>query len=146
MQAGLGLRRGGPDGQAVGLAAESVGPLPSLSTNYLWLKTNSQLHVVLAGPTDNQVAYGPVTTAGDLVPYNGSNFVRFAAGANGQCLTAQSGQASGLQWAACTGSALGNWSFSGNNATITSGSVITSIISQNASTAVTTFSLEDAND
>lgn len=38
------------------------------------------------------------TTKGDILVHDGSNIVRLAVGSNGQALTAQSGQPSGLQW------------------------------------------------
>lgn len=43
-------------------------------------------------------ALQPGTTKGDLIVYNGTNAVRFAAGADGTVLSSASGQASGLLW------------------------------------------------
>lgn len=43
-------------------------------------------------------ALSPTTTKGDLIAFNGTDNVRVAVGTNGQVLTADSGQASGLTW------------------------------------------------
>jgi len=46
----------------------------------------------------------PLTTKGDLYTFSTVN-ARLGAGTNGQCLTAQSGQTTGLLWASCGGGA-----------------------------------------
>ena len=68
-------------------------------------------------------ALSPLTTKGDLVAYNGTNNVRFAVGTDGQCLTAASSQAAGLQWASCTGGTV-TVSNGGTGATSLTGAVI----------------------
>jgi len=45
-------------------------------------------------------ALSPLTTKGDLVVHNGTNDVRLAVGSNGQLLTADSAQSTGVKWAA----------------------------------------------
>lgn len=53
------------------------------------------------GQTAKTAAYdalSPNTTKGDLEAHNGTNNVRFAVGTNGQVLTADSAQATGLSW------------------------------------------------
>ena len=45
-------------------------------------------------------ALAPTTTKGDLIAYNGTDNIRFAAGTNGYYLKANSGTASGLEWVA----------------------------------------------
>lgn len=45
-------------------------------------------------------ALSPTTTKGDLLVDNGSNVIRLAVGSNTQVLTADSGEPSGLKWAA----------------------------------------------
>ena len=45
-------------------------------------------------------ALSPLTTKGDLVVHNGTNDVRLAVGSNGQLLTADSAEATGVKWAA----------------------------------------------
>jgi len=44
-------------------------------------------------------ALAPTTTKGDVIVHNGSDNIRVAVGANGQVLTADSAQASGVKWA-----------------------------------------------
>lgn len=53
------------------------------------------------GTNSNYVAAIPATTKGDIAAFTGANWSRVAAGSNGQCLTAQSGQTAGLLWASC---------------------------------------------
>lgn len=45
-------------------------------------------------------ALAPTTTKGDLIVSNGSDNIRLAVGTNGQLLTADSAEASGIKWAA----------------------------------------------
>ena len=68
-------------------------------------------------------ALSPLTTKGDLIAHNGTNNVRFAVGTDGQCLTAASSQAAGLQWASCTGGTV-TVSNGGTGATSLTGAVI----------------------
>ena len=44
-------------------------------------------------------ALAPGTTKGDVIVHNGSDNIRLAVGTNGQLLTADSGEASGVKWA-----------------------------------------------
>src|ERR1041385_4719167 len=68
-------------------------------------------------------ALSPLTTKGDIVAYNGTNNVRLAVGTDGQCMTAASSQATGLQWASCTGGTV-TVSNGGTGATSLTGAVI----------------------
>src|SRR6185437_7515982 len=43
----------------------------------------------------------PLTTAGDLLGFDGTNNTRQAIGTNGQCLTVNTGNANKLSWANC---------------------------------------------
>lgn len=106
MNANLDLRTAVVNGKYHGLAAQASQPVPVNSTNFFWLKTNNQLHFVYAGPTDNQIAYGPITTKGDMLVYNGTNFVRLPVGTNGHVLTADSVEVSGTKWAAIASNSL----------------------------------------
>lgn len=49
---------------------------------------------------DDNLISNPATTKGDLLAYTGSALVRVGVGSNGQVLTADSGQSSGLTWSA----------------------------------------------
>lgn len=51
-------------------------------------------------------ALSPTTTKGDIVVYNGSDNIRLAVGSNTQVLTADSGEASGVKWAAGGGGSM----------------------------------------
>jgi len=51
-------------------------------------------------------ALSPATTKGDLIVYNGTDNVRQAVGADTYVLTADSAQATGVKWAAASGSGL----------------------------------------
>jgi len=52
--------------------------------------------------TASQVPYASGTPAkGDIYAYTGSAWTRLAAGTNGECLQAASGETSGLDWGAC---------------------------------------------
>jgi len=59
--------------------------------------TNQTFNISLGG---GGATVSPLTTKGDLFTFSTVN-ARFGVGSNGQCLTAQSGQATGLLWAAC---------------------------------------------
>jgi hypothetical protein len=48
-------------------------------------------------------ALSPLTTKGDLIVHNGTNNIRLPVGTNGQVLTADSGEASGLKFATPSG-------------------------------------------
>lgn len=49
--------------------------------------------------TEGFDALSPTTTKGDLIAYNGTDNIRIAVGTDGQILTADSTQASGVKWA-----------------------------------------------
>ena len=68
-------------------------------------------------------ALSPLTTKGDLIAHNGTNNIRLGVGTDGQCLTAASSQAAGLQWASCTGGTV-TVSGGGTGATSLTGAVI----------------------
>jgi hypothetical protein len=56
----------------------------------------------------------PTTTKGDIIVENGSNAVRLAVGSNDQVLTADSGEATGVKWAAAAGGVTGPGSSTDN--------------------------------
>lgn len=57
------------------------------------------LQVVRNGGTAEMVAAATVAAKGDLIVFNGTNFVKLAVGANGTVLTADSATAAGVKWA-----------------------------------------------
>jgi hypothetical protein len=59
----------------------------------------------------------PTTTKGDIIVEDGSNAIRVAVGADGEVLTADTGEASGVKWAVVTS---GLWEESGGNAQLIS--------------------------
>lgn len=62
-----------------------------------------------------------LTTKGDVYVFDGTNLIRLGVGTNGQLLTADSGEASGLKWAnaPATGATLHNTTFTGTTITAT---------------------------
>ncbi|WP_413568707.1 tail fiber domain-containing protein [Bdellovibrio sp. HCB117] len=75
------------NGAAINLATEVTGTLPIANGG--------------TGQTSATAAFNvlsPLTTKGDLVVNDGANDIRLPAGTNGQVLSANSAQASGLQW------------------------------------------------
>ncbi|WP_374074559.1 tail fiber domain-containing protein [Bdellovibrio bacteriovorus] len=75
------------NGAAVNLATEVTGTLPIANGG--------------TGQTTATAAFNglsPSTTKGDLIVHDGTNDIRLPAGTNGQVLSANSAQASGLQW------------------------------------------------
>lgn len=50
-------------------------------------------------------ALAPNTTKGDVIAFNGTNNIRLPVGSNGQILTADSAESSGIKWASTTASA-----------------------------------------
>ncbi|MEK2646675.1 tail fiber domain-containing protein [Bdellovibrio sp. BCCA] len=75
------------NGAAVNLATEVTGTLPIANGG--------------TGQTTATAAFNglsPSTTKGDLIVHDGTNDIRLPVGANGQVLSANSAQASGLQW------------------------------------------------
>ncbi|XGC80230.1 tail fiber domain-containing protein [Bdellovibrio bacteriovorus] len=75
------------NGAAINLTSEVTGALPI---------ANGGTGQTTIGGAFN--ALSPLTTKGDLVSNDGTNDVRLPVGTNGQVLTANSAQASGLQW------------------------------------------------
>jgi len=74
-------------------------------TAVVWLQASeNQLGSTIGGGSTPFVA--PLTTKGDLFTFTTVN-ARLGVGSNGQCLTAQSGQTTGLLWASCGGGAPG---------------------------------------
>src|SRR5258707_4280070 len=59
--------------------------------------TNQTFNISLGG---GGATVSPLTTKGDIFTFTTVN-ARFGVGSNGQCLTAQSAQATGLLWASC---------------------------------------------
>lgn len=53
--------------------------------------------------TDGTIAAFPTTTKGDLIVHNGTTNIRLGVGTNGQVLTADSAEISGVKWAASSG-------------------------------------------
>lgn len=75
------------NGAAVNLASEITGTLPIANGG--------------TGQTTATAAFNalsPLTTKGDVIAFDGTNNIRLPVGSNGQVLSANSGQASGLQW------------------------------------------------
>lgn len=99
MNASYDLRSALVAGSYHGLTLLASDPLPTNAPNYFWLKTNNQFHLML-GATDTQIAYGAVTTKGDMLVYGVTNFVVVPAGTNGQVMSADSTQSSGVKWTA----------------------------------------------
>jgi hypothetical protein len=71
-------------------------------------------------------ALSPLTTKGDLILYDGSNNIRLAVGTNGQCLQANSGAASGTNWASCLGASPVPVASGGTGVATLTGSVVAS--------------------
>lgn len=64
----------------------------------------------------------PTTTKGDIIVENGSNAVRLGVGSDGQVLTANSSEATGVEWADATGGGGGAKSFiTGDNSSFEGG-------------------------
>ncbi|WP_413943352.1 tail fiber domain-containing protein [Bdellovibrio sp. HCB-162] len=81
------------NGAAVNLATEVTGTLPIANGG--------------TGQTTATAAFNglsPSTTKGDLIVHDGTNDIRLPVGTNGQVLSANSAQASGLQWITPTAS------------------------------------------
>lgn len=68
-------------------------------------------------------ALSPLTTAGDLIAYNGTNNIRFPIGTNGYCLTVNTAQASKLSWAPCATGGSGTVTSIGTTSPITGGTI-----------------------
>ena len=69
-------------------------------------------------------ALSPLTTKGDALVHNGTNNIRFAVGANGNCLQANSATASGWAWANCLGASPVTVTNGGTGAATLTGAVI----------------------
>lgn len=69
-----------------------------LSSTQLWAKTDGNL-MFSRGATHKLVAAAPVTTRGDLVAFDGTNWQRLGRGSDGQVLVTDSGQSLGVKWA-----------------------------------------------
>jgi hypothetical protein len=65
--------------------------------------TNNRINVTVASTGGTGGMVDPTTTLGDLIVRSLSATTRLAVGANGQVLTADSTQATGVKWAAVTG-------------------------------------------
>ncbi|WP_413943350.1 tail fiber domain-containing protein [Bdellovibrio sp. HCB-162] len=90
------------NGAAVNLATEVTGTLPIANGG--------------TGQTTATAAFNglsPVTTKGDLITHDGTNAIRLPVGTNGQVLSANSAQASGLQWITPTASGTAGGDLSG---------------------------------
>lgn len=96
--------------------------LSGLATTTLWGKTDGNLVRSRLG-TDSLVALGVVSAKGDLLVFDGTNFVVLPAGSNTQVLTADSAQASGLKWA--TGAGAGTVTQVATGAGLTGGPITT---------------------
>lgn len=102
MQADVDLRNAIANGKAIGFARQAVDPTPILSTDYMWLRNDLNMHMKVNG-VDELFALGPVTTKGDMLVFGASGWVRVPAGANTQVLSADSTQASGVKWSSVAG-------------------------------------------
>ncbi|MEK2646676.1 tail fiber domain-containing protein [Bdellovibrio sp. BCCA] len=90
------------NGAAVNLATEVTGTLPIANGG--------------TGQTTATAAFNglsPITTKGDLIVHDGTNDIRLPVGTNGQVLSANSAQASGLQWITPTASGTAGGDLSG---------------------------------
>jgi hypothetical protein len=88
--------------QLENLAADPASP----PTGYVYFNTTSSTFRFYNGSgwktvtsTDNFDGIAPVTTKGDLIVRNATNATRLAVGTDGQVLTADSAQATGVKWA-----------------------------------------------
>ena len=92
--------------QTVDASVPSAQVLSTLTTGLMKVTTGTGVISTAVAGTDYQAASPRLTdvagfnvTKGGVVTANGTNLVQLAVGTNGQVLTAQSGQATGLQWA-----------------------------------------------
>ncbi|WP_373998202.1 tail fiber domain-containing protein [Bdellovibrio bacteriovorus] len=111
------------NGSAVNLATDITGTLPI--ANGGTGQTNA---------TDAFNALSPLTTKGDIVVNDGTNDIRLPVGTNGQVLSANSAQASGLQWVTPTNGTVTNVSGTAP-ISVSSGSTTPSISIADATTS-----------
>ena len=90
-------------GEGLGFTSQASAPVVSGLTKFFWLDTSDRIRFHL-GVTDHYVPFGAVTTKGDLLAWTGSAWVVFAVGTDGQVLTANSANPSGLGWSSASGS------------------------------------------
>lgn len=102
-QGGTGSGTAGGARTALGAAASGANSdITSLSA----LSTPLSIAQGGTGAATAQAAFNaldPLTTKGDLITNDGTNSVRLPVGTNGQVLTADSAEASGMKWAAASG-------------------------------------------
>lgn len=86
-----------------GPVAVPQGTLYACSTHGLIYQSDGGTWTTWATISGGGGASLPTTTKGDLVVHDGTTNVRLGVGANGQVLTADSAQASGIKWASAAG-------------------------------------------
>ena len=98
------------DGTDVVMSTIQAGDVPTLNQNTTGTASNVTGTVAIAnggtGQTTQTAAFdalAPTTTKGDLVAHDGTDNVRLAVGTNGYVLTADSTAATGVAWAASSG-------------------------------------------
>lgn len=92
--------RGGP---GVQMTTGASRPTTIAGRRTIWVDSSNRLRFY-NGTDDTYPAAIAATTKGDLAAYTGSAWSRLAAGSNGLCLVTDSGEATGLKWAACAAS------------------------------------------
>lgn len=103
-------------GNTVGLQLRTRSSKPCVtSTACFWYDSSNRFRLTLADNTDMFMAAGAVTTKGDILVFNGTSFARLAVGTNTHLLTADSGEATGVKWAAPAASTTFNLIYSGGS-------------------------------
>jgi hypothetical protein len=108
---------------------QSTNPCQSMSSQVCqWIDpTNEQVHF-FDGTNAKTIPSIIATVKGDIAVFAGAIWLVLHAGTNGQCLQAQSGTATGLQWGSC-GANAGNFTFTvpNSNTLDLSGAAVMSI-------------------
>lgn len=72
------------------------------NTSCMWIDSTNKLVHFYDGTTAKTIPAVPASVKGTLPVFDGTLWSAFPPGVDGQCLQSQSGQASGLQWGACS--------------------------------------------